>query len=281
VRWQVRGPVTKPSEAPGDSRVAFAAGMEGRVAFESGGAKQGTWFTAQTATTVLDQTEVEFLASSNSSYEIYLNGKSIHQRAEPQNARDGFDRISATLAKGTNRLMVAVKWDAPEKPLEFRLRFRKKSSSAEREKLAAAALARSGNPERGRAIFLNVEKSLCIKCHRLGDQGERVGPELTGLGSRFSRIHIVESILEPSRGIAPSFGTVVAVLNSGKVVSGIKVAETETTLTLVDNQGQKQVVAKDDIEEQKPSPLSTMPDGLEKRLTENEFVDLVAFLASQ
>ena len=142
-------------------------------------------------------------------------------------------------------------------------------------------LSRAGNPEKGRKLFFDSEKSLCLKCHRLGDQGERIGPELTGVGSRFSRIYLAESILEPSRTIAPSFGTQVLTLKNGKVVTGVKVAETETTLTLGDNQGQKQLLAKADIDMQQVSAVSTMPEGLEKRFTEEEFVDLIAFLASQ
>ena len=114
----------------------------------------------------------------------------------------------------------------------------------------------------------------------MSDQGESVGPDLTALGSRFSRIYIAESILEPSRTIAPSFGTSVVTLQSGQVLSGIKVAESDTMLTLADNQGQRHVVAKDAVEEQETSPLSTMPEGLEKRMTQDEFVDLIAFLAS-
>ena len=58
-------------------------------------------------------------------------------------------------------------------------------------------------------------------------QGEHIGPELTGLGSRFSKAYIVESILEPSRTIAPSFESTLVELKNGKVLSGIKVAETE------------------------------------------------------
>ena len=54
-------------------------------------------------------------------------------------------------------------------------------------------------------------------------------------------------------------GTLALVLTNGKVLSGIKVLETETTLTLADNQGQKHVVAKADIEEQRPSPVR-MPE---------------------
>ena len=139
---------------------------------------------------------------------------------------------------------------------------------------------RIGNPERGRQLFLNADKSQCIKCHRLGDQGERVGPDLTGLGSRFSKVYIIESILEPSRTIAPSFETKLIALKSGKIVNGIVIAETETSLTVVDNQAQKHIVAKSDIDEQRPQPISTMPEGLERRLSEEEFVDLIAFLAS-
>jgi putative heme-binding domain-containing protein len=123
--------------------------------------------------------------------------------------------------------------------------------------------------------------SRSMKCRQLGGQGERVGPKLTGVGARFSRIYLVESILEPSRTIAPSFGTLAVTLKSGKTLNGVKVAETETTLTLADNQGQKHVLARAEIDEQNPSPISSMPEGLEVRLTEDEFVDLIAFLASQ
>ena len=69
---------------------------------------------------------------------------------------------------------------------------------------------------RGRRLFLDTEKSQCLTCHRIGDRGERIGPELTGVGGRFSRIFILESILEPSRSIAPSFATVMVVLTMGE-----------------------------------------------------------------
>jgi putative heme-binding domain-containing protein len=192
--------------------------------------------------------------------------------------RNDSDRFATTLAKGDNRIHVTV--GSTKEPVEFHLRFRRKSATAKHERLAQAAITRSGNVERGRQVLLDLEKSQCLKCHRLGDQGERTGPELTGLGSRFSRIYIAESILEPNRTITPSFGTLALLLSDGRPLSGIKVAETETSLTLVDNQAHKHVIAKVDIDQQKASPLSTMPEGLEKRLSEDEFVDLVALLAS-
>ena len=129
--------------------------------------------------------------------------------------------------------------------------------------------------------MFDTAKSQCLTCHRIGDRGERIGPELTGVGGRFSRIFIVESILEPGRTIAPSFATVMVALKDGRVLTGVRAAETDLTVTLADQQGQKHVLAKSSIEEQRPQSQSTMPDGLEKRFTPAEFIDLIEFLAGQ
>ena len=103
---------------------------------------------------------------------------------------------------------------------------------------------------------------------------------MTGVGSRFSRIYLVESILEPSRVVSPSFESTLAALSDGRIVSGIKIAEDESSITLVDNQAKKHALARSDIEALKKDTTSAMPEGLEKRLTEDEFVDLVSFLMS-
>ena len=125
-----------------------------------------------------------------------------------------------------------------------------------------------------------MEKSQCLKCHRVGDHGERIGPDLTGLGGRFARITIVESILEPSRSVAPGFESLTLALSDGRVLTGVQAAETERTLTLADREGRRHEIPKADIEARARQQQSTMPDGLEKRLTPEEFVDLVAYLAA-
>jgi hypothetical protein len=66
----------------------------------------------------------------------------------------------------------------------------------------------------------------------------------------------------------------------GPTIIGVKVAEAEGSFTLADNQGQKHVITRNDIDEQAKHPVSTMPDGVEKRLTEDEFVDLISFLVN-
>ncbi len=67
----------------------------------------------------------------------------------------------------------------------------------------------------------------------------------------------------------------------GRVLVGTRVAETSDTLTLGDNKGEKHVLEKSRIEERRTHPLSTMPEGLEKPLSAEEFTDLIAFLVNQ
>jgi putative heme-binding domain-containing protein len=211
---------------------------------------------------------------------VWLNGKSVLTRAEPRRFQPDSDRFGAELVQGTNRLVIQL-GNVPGTAIEFHARFRQKSSRAEHEALVDAALARTGNVERGRKLFFTVEKSNCLKCHRLGEQGEKIGPELTGIGSRFSRIHIVESLLEPSRTIAAGFQSQTVAMQDGRVLSGLKISETADTLILADNQGKKHSLLKADIEESKLHAGSIMPDGLEKTLTVDEFVDLISYLTSE
>lgn len=291
VAWQVQGPMSaataaeqaktltsgKAFQTGPEWRIVLAAGLDSRVRLGTAKDADHAWL-GHAEIDVTEAAKVDCFCSSTGLATVWLNGKVIHERDKPGVMGPYPERFEAPLAKGRNQ--VVVRLTGVKGAAEFLLRFRRKSDAADRERFSLAALSRAGNPQRGREVFLNAEKSLCVKCHRVGDVGERIGPELTGLGSRFSKVHIVESVLEPSRTIAPSFETVSLALKNGKVVAGVKVAETETSLTLADSQAQKHVVARSDIEALARQPTSAMPDGLEKRLTEDEFVDLLSYLVS-
>lgn len=264
VRWRADGPF-------------FGAGLESRIRLPVAKNSDAHW-QATSELTMPEKTEVQFLVGTNAAFRLLLNGKQIHQRGDVQPSRIDAERFDAVLEKGTNR--VTMDFADAKADIDFHLRFRRKSAVAAHEKLTQAALARNGNVENGRKLFLNVERTQCMKCHRIGEQGEKIGPELTGIGSRFSRIHLVESILEPSRTIASSFQTLVIAMNDGRQLIGIKIAETETLLTLADKEGKKTELKKVDIESQRVGKLSVMPEGLEKSLSTGEFVDLISYLVS-
>ncbi|OAI48037.1 hypothetical protein AYO44_01130 [Planctomycetaceae bacterium SCGC AG-212-F19] len=269
--------VTAGQPLPADARMILATGIDARIALGRATRAEDTWL-ASADLVVTEPAAVDWFAASTGLATIWLNGKIVYQREKPGVIGPYPDRFEASLPQG--RSSIVVRLTGVKDTAEFQVRFRRKTATADQERYSRAALSRAGNPAAGRQIFLNAEKSLCVKCHRVGDIGEKIGPELTGLGSRFSKIYIVESILEPSRTIAPSFETIAVLLKNGKSVSGVKIAETDTTITLADNQAQKHLIPKADIEDQQKQPVSTMPDGAEKRLTEDEFVDLVSFLAN-
>jgi putative heme-binding domain-containing protein len=209
---------------------------------------------------------------------VRLNGRPVYERPKAGPFALDSDRWDADLQEGLNRLSVEV---TSAEPAQIHVRFRRKSAVERHERLAQLALTTAGNPARGRELFFKADRTACLKCHRLGEQGGRIGPDLTGVGRRFSRIHLVESVLEPSRAIAPAYRNYAIRLKDGQVLSGVKVAETDATLSLGDGEGQIRVLQKSAIEEQKALELSLMPEGLEKALSDREFVDLIAFLAGE
>lgn len=225
------------------------------------------------------KSEVECFASSNASLQVWLNANSVYRRDRVTNYQPNEDHFEASLPSSTSRLVVRIA-NATGKP-QFHLRFRRKSSKAEHERLSKIALTSQGSIARGREVFAAAEKSQCIKCHPTGDDNGRIGPDLTGIGSRFSRIHLIESILEPGRTVAPGYETVNIVLMDGRVISGVKIKADVKSLTIGDHQGKLHSIANGDIDEIQIQPGSTMPNGLEEQLTDQEFVDLLAYLLSQ
>jgi putative heme-binding domain-containing protein len=296
VRWQVIGPIPpetaatlvarvgRPSAQPAEDisrwRTLFATGMEGLARMQDGGdPPPGSVCLGVSDFALPEAATAQLLASSNGTLRVWADGKLVHQQTEAQPFQPDSDRVPVELGPGPHRLAVEVA-SAPSPP-EFHLRFRRKGLSLEHEQLIQLALTRPGDADRGRKVLEDVEKSQCLKCHRVGDRGERIGPELTGLGGRFARITIIESVLEPSRSVAPGFESMTLALADGRVLSGVRVAETDRTLTLADREARGYEIPKADIEARTRQAQSTMPDGLEKRLTPDEFVDLIAYLASQ
>ena len=118
------------------------------------------------------------MTSASGHLNLWLDGHQIHTREQPARFQPDSDRISTRLNRGTSRLVARVQ-PGENKPAQFHLRFRRRSSRAEHEQLMSHALASDGDVDRGRAIFTNAEKSSCIRCHRLGSEGGRIGPDLT------------------------------------------------------------------------------------------------------
>ena len=134
----------------------------------------------------------------------------------------------------------------------------------------------NGSALNGEAVF---EKAQCAKCHAFNNQGENLGPDLTGLQNRFQLREILESIVFPSQVISDQYASKTIITAKGKSISGLVIDQEDRWLVLESN-GNQTAIAKSDVDEIEPNKASSMPAGLMDDLTLDEIADLFAFLTS-
>lgn len=135
-----------------------------------------------------------------------------------------------------------------------------------------------GDLVKGRKIFFQHATAQCIKCHAYDDFGGNAGPKLNGVGANLTREQLLEAVIDPSKRLAPGFGVVTLSLDNDKKLAGIKMDETEQSITLKMGNQPDTLIMKSQILERKDAP-SSMPD-MKQFLSRREIRDLVSFLVT-
>ena len=138
---------------------------------------------------------------------------------------------------------------------------------------------RGRNFANGRDAFTAAQ---CLQCHRFGNEGGAIGPDVTAVASRFTRADLLSSMIEPSKVVSEQYQNITVVKKDGDDVTGRLVEETDAKLVLVPNQltGDKVEVKKSDVQSRGASKLSPMPEGLVNILTKDDILDLLAYIES-
>ncbi len=141
---------------------------------------------------------------------------------------------------------------------------------------------RPGDPARGKAVLLRskTDAAQCLKCHMVNKDGGQIGPDLSLIGKKASVENLLESLLQPSKAIADQFVTWKIDTADGQSISGLLVSESESTVTIRDANGKDYPIPVKDVEKRAKSLVSLMPEDSVRALTEQELLDLVAFLAT-
>lgn len=119
-------------------------------------------------------------------------------------------------------------------------------------------------------------QKLCASCHVLGQDGQRIGPELSGAGKNGIR-YFLENVMDPNAVIGTDFQMTVVETKSGDTISGLTVAETGSALTLRTTADQV-IIPKADIVKRETSDRSLMPEGLLESLPAREQIELLKYL---
>ena len=133
-----------------------------------------------------------------------------------------------------------------------------------------------GSAGAGRPIF----DKQCANCHRFGDIGTDVGPDLTTIASRFKKKDVLESILWPSKIISDQYQSEMFELEDKTIVTGVIVRETPAAVLVrtSDNPEKPVVVQKARITTRAASMVSLMPENLLDGYTQEDIANLLAFV---
>jgi putative heme-binding domain-containing protein len=140
-------------------------------------------------------------------------------------------------------------------------------------------LVAGGDAHRGRVVFFSP-KATCSACHRIGDDGGAIGPDLTRIGASRAPRDLLEAILVPGAAFAQGYESYVVETTDGQQFVGMIARSGAEAITLRDSAGNERTIPQTAIEQARRSSTSIMPEGLERNLTRDELRDLVAFLAS-
>lgn len=139
----------------------------------------------------------------------------------------------------------------------------------------------AGDPARGEQLFFDPKGVGCAACHRIGERGGRVGPELTHLGAIREQRQILESILDPSAQISNGFEGVEIETRDHESVVGTLAGEDETSVTLALASDTSRTIAKTEIVRRDTVRTSLMPGNFAELLRVTELHDLLAYLTAQ
>jgi putative heme-binding domain-containing protein len=136
----------------------------------------------------------------------------------------------------------------------------------------------------GKKVFNEL---LCAQCHLFAGggglaKGGAVGPDLTAVGSRYSAHDILAKILDPSKNISEQYASYLFTMKDGSMVSGQVAEDNHYLVTVIVDplNGTKENIMKGSIVKKEASPVSLMPPGIITTLTQDEILDLLAYLQS-
>ena len=135
-----------------------------------------------------------------------------------------------------------------------------------------------GDAERGKEIYNTT--GTCATCHKVNGEGKEVGPDHSEIGSKLSREAIFESILYPSAGITHSYETYLLALESGNIITGVLVSQTDEAVTIKSDDAIARTFPRAEIEVMKQQDVSLMPADLQKNLAAQDLADVVEYMTT-
>jgi putative heme-binding domain-containing protein len=141
------------------------------------------------------------------------------------------------------------------------------------------ALEHEGDAAAGKHLYEQHKQLACNSCHLITGM-EKSGPNLDGVGDKFTREQLIQEVLQPSLSIKPGYEQTVILTTDGRVLNGRLERSTKIAVRLIDANGKQINLDWDQIDELKLSEQSLMPDNTIATISKMQFADLISYLES-
>jgi putative membrane-bound dehydrogenase-like protein len=134
-----------------------------------------------------------------------------------------------------------------------------------------------GSPQNGPGLF---NAAGCVACHRIGDEGTAVGPDLSSIGDRNDADALIRSILMPNQIVVEGYSLLTVATNTDEAYAGILSHENDRLLTIVQLSGETVSIEKSKITSRQSVHQSPMP-AYDRVFDPGQVADLVSWLMQQ
>lgn len=131
----------------------------------------------------------------------------------------------------------------------------------------------TGNASEGEKVF----KNNCASCHKHGERGAEIGPDLTAIHKKFDKAGLLDAIINPSASMVFGYEAYTITTKKGETFFGFLLSD-GANVVLKDVSGQRHSIKADQIKSREKMPQSLMPEPTTLGLNEQNLADLTSYL---
>ena len=114
-----------------------------------------------------------------------------------------------------------------------------------------------------------IQANGCLSCHRVGEMGSYMGPDLNDVGAHSSPEQIRAALVSPNKEVLPENRTVRLVTSDGKTVTGRLLNQDGFTIQIIDSSSQLRHFQRSTLREFTIETTNPMPSYAEKMSAED------------
>ena len=126
----------------------------------------------------------------------------------------------------------------------------------------------------------NLFATNCLACHRVGDRGGHLGPDLTRIGTARARAAMARQIRGNMADVRTGYQPVTLTTPGGQEIRGVKKNEDLFSVQIMDTRERIQGYLREDMKAVSDEKKSVMPVFGADKLTDAQLDDLLAYLES-